>query len=612
MKPALRHLSRNETTVQFGTHPLRAVMLSGLSERVRKWIASLDGTRDLQAVLRDAARAGLDEPRARCLLDHLTGQGVLHDASAAPGCLSELPLAQRDRLRPDLDALDLASNAPDGMITTFERRRKARVRVYGAGRVGAQIVALLAAAGVGTIRVLDPDPARPCDLTPGGLTWDEVGLPREAGAVAVARRLTAGDPPPPSRFQARDLVRPAPSPAVPTVPARFPQDSVVKWGGITPSIAHKAAQAMAGRPAPRPAGGTAQRPGGGAAPHEARERSPQRATTRNAQEPTGRRAQGPGGGTPQTANSGTAQKPDSERAKDPNRTGTGKAGGERRASERAARRATDPAGTRRTTGPAGTAGTVEAAGTAGATQETRTAGEAGATQKARAVGGAGATQKARAVGGAGATQKTRTVGGAGGRQETRAVEAVGVPRVSAYERELGEDACRPTVNVLAGGPYLGDRTERPDLVILAPVTPLDGVLVNELIDYDIPHLLVSAFEGHGAVGPLVLPGLTACVHCLDLARRDRDPDWGMVTAQLGGYPPGEIACDVAMAGVVAAGAVGHALAFLDGRTPAVTNGTLEVTPDWQWIRRSWAIHPQCRCMRNKQYSLRMVMAPNRD
>ncbi|MEV1169580.1 hypothetical protein [Nonomuraea sp. NPDC049784] len=138
------------------------------------------------------------------------------------------------------------------------------------------------------------------------------------------------------------------------------------------------------------------------------------------------------------------------------------------------------------------------------------------------------------------------------------------------------------------------------------------MLVNELTSLGIPHLLASAFEGHGIVGPLVTPGKTACLHCLDLTRRDRDPGWPIVTARLGGYPPGEIACDSTLAAVVAAEATGHALAYLDGKEPVVTNGTMDVTPDWRWKRRSWKAHPQCRCMRNNPYSLRMVMSPNRD
>ncbi|TLF55809.1 thiamine biosynthesis protein ThiF, partial [Nonomuraea sp. KC401] len=135
VKPALRRIVRDEHTLQYGAHPLRAVMLSGLSRPVRAWIESLDGTRDLQQVLRGAADAGLEEDHARSVLDQLIRQGAVHDAATGPGSLRDLPLAERDRLRPELDALDLASTSPEGGIAVLERRRGKRVRVYGAGRV---------------------------------------------------------------------------------------------------------------------------------------------------------------------------------------------------------------------------------------------------------------------------------------------------------------------------------------------------------------------------------------------------------------------------------------------------------------------------------------------
>ncbi|WP_206059662.1 ThiF family adenylyltransferase, partial [Nonomuraea zeae] len=166
--------------------------MSGLTQAVRQWIEGLDGTRELDAVLEDAQAAGLDEIRAQFLLEQLAAQGALHDAATSHAPLHDLPLAERDRLRPDLDALDLASTATDGGIGMLLRRREKRVRVYGAGRVGAQVIALLAASGVGNIRVIDPGLVRPGDITPGGLTWAEVGLTREVGAVAVVRRLTSG------------------------------------------------------------------------------------------------------------------------------------------------------------------------------------------------------------------------------------------------------------------------------------------------------------------------------------------------------------------------------------------------------------------------------------
>ncbi len=508
MKPALRRILRDEQTLQYGVHPLRAVMLSGLARSVRQWIEGLDGTRDLERVLDAANAAGLDEIRARSLLDQLAAQGALHDAATSPAPLRDLTLAERDRLRPDLDALDLASTAPEGGIGLLSRRLKARVRVYGAGRVGAQIVVLLAAAGVGHIRVIDSGSVRASDLTPGGLTWSEVGLTREEGAVAVARRLSSGGRTPGIGTEPPDTATPQPRSTVP--PTR----------GVT-SPPRGAASQPPGAASQRP--GAASPPGGASSPHAT--------ASANVSPPSGR-----------------AARPTARPSAIPS-----------------------PSLTPALAQPSPRRGPAEGNGQRSAGRPPRPTTASPGTAEARPTG-----------------------------------------RSKSRRRIDGQDLARPAVEVLAGGTYLGDRSDRPDLVILAPVLPLDGVLVNELVSLGIPHLLASAFEGHGTVGPLVLPGETACLHCLDLTRRDHDPAWPIVTARLGGYPPGEIACDTTLATLVAAEAVGHALAHLEGRESAVTNGTMEVTPDWRWKRGSWPVHPQCRCMRNNPYSLRMVMSPHRD
>jgi bacteriocin biosynthesis cyclodehydratase domain-containing protein len=116
----------------------------------------------------------------------------------------------------------------------------------------------------------------------------------------------------------------------------------------------------------------------------------------------------------------------------------------------------------------------------------------------------------------------------------------------------------------------------------------------------VPHLAVAASEAIGVVGPLVLPGDTACLRCLDLTRAERDPAWPLILAQLTGGGADPPACDTVLAAAVAAQAAAQTLAFVDrpASASAVTNGTLElVLPDWQWRRRTWEPHDRCGCGR---------------
>jgi bacteriocin biosynthesis cyclodehydratase domain-containing protein len=146
----------------------------------------------------------------------------------------------------------------------------------------------------------------------------------------------------------------------------------------------------------------------------------------------------------------------------------------------------------------------------------------------------------------------------------------------------------------AGGEPLAGA--RPDLVVLIGTHVPE--LAASLMRGQIPHLAAAAGEAIGVVGPLVIPGASACLRCLDLARTDRDPAWPLILAQLAGRRPDPPACDATLAAAVAAQATAQAMAFVDrpGRTGPVSNGTLElVLPGWQWRRRTWLPHPACTC-----------------
>lgn len=48
---------------------------------------------------------------------------------------------------------------------------------------------------------------------------------------------------------------------------------------------------------------------------------------------------------------------------------------------------------------------------------------------------------------------------------------------------------------------------------------------------DLPHLHVGAFGERATVGPFVVPGVTSCLRCAHLHRRDADPAWPLLAVQ---------------------------------------------------------------------------------
>jgi bacteriocin biosynthesis cyclodehydratase domain-containing protein len=335
LKPGLRRLWRDDSTLQIGTDPDRAVVLGGLDPRVAGLVDALDGTRDEKAVVAAARTKGLDPEQVRRLMGLLGACGALDDASTDPTPLAGLSAAERDRLAPDLAALSLRSRAADRGLGALARRRAAVVEVHGAGRVGATLAVLLGAAGVGAVHVRDPAQTRPGDVSTGGLRPEDVGRSRQDAATDAVRRVS-------------------------------------------------------------------------------------------------------------------------------------------------------PAATVR-----------------------------------------GGTSAA--------------------------------------------------------------------LVVLAPVGALTARPAPALLGR--AHLAVWIREGRGVVGPLVLPGASSCLHCHDLHRRDRDPLWPRIAAQLASDPMEAPPCEAPLAMAVAALGAAQALAHLDGEpAPTTLDGTLEVTlPDLTVRRRSWQPHPECGC-----------------
>jgi len=335
LTPAARRLWRDPATLQLGHGTARAAVLAGVEPGTRAALALLDGTRNREQLLAAGSSVGCAPDRMTALLDLLGQAGLLDDASDDRTVLQGLTPAERERLAADLGSLALVRG--DGGLPAARHRRSTRVLVVGAGRVGAPLAAMLGAAGVGAVDVVDEGTTRPEDTGVGGLELADVG--RSRGEAA------------------RERLR-------------------------------------------------------------------------------------------------------------------------------------------------------------------------------------------------------------------RAAPSVG---------------CSPVA--------------KADLVVLAPGRPEQLEDARRLVDIGTPHLLAQIRGTVGVVGPLVLPGRSACLTCLDLTRTDLDPQWPSLAAQLASPSRSRDACDGPLAVMVAAQAVQQVLALVDGTIdPAAVGGTLEIAlPDWRWRRRSWPLHEACGC-----------------
>src|SRR5690606_5325555 len=85
-------------------------------------------------------------------------------------------------------------------------------------------------------------------------------------------------------------------------------------------------------------------------------------------------------------------------------------------------------------------------------------------------------------------------------------------------------AGRPQVRLLSHWSDL--EHERPGLTLVTStrVEP-DRALTELLVRRDLPHLVVRLDQQTARLGPMVIPGRTPCLNCLDLLQAAADPLW---------------------------------------------------------------------------------------
>lgn len=197
----------------------------------------------------------------------------------------------------------------------------------------------------------------------------------------------------------------------------------------------------------------------------------------------------------------------------------------------------------------------------------------------------------------------------GGHTEPCDISPGGLPPASVGERR--DTAARQLVRRSAAGPAprAAETAGSPaggepglSLIVMAPRDSFtayvpDPRAAEPWITSGTPHLYAGVMEATGFVGPLVLPGGTACAGCLALDRAAGDEDWTRMLSQWqSGRRTAVQACDLGLATAVAGLAAAHALSFLDGELPASTGARWEAAlPLLDWRTERLGPHPDCSC-----------------
>jgi bacteriocin biosynthesis cyclodehydratase domain-containing protein len=155
-------------------------------------------------------------------------------------------------------------------------------------------------------------------------------------------------------------------------------------------------------------------------------------------------------------------------------------------------------------------------------------------------------------------------------------------------------AGRPRLRIDVASHWSKPEGARADLTVIASETvEPDRLLTDDLVRTDQPHLIVRSTGNAVVVGPLVVPGRTACLHCTDLTRRDADSSWPALLDQLTRL---RLPADPTLSAWAASVAATQAVGYLRGGTPEACGATIELGDNDLLTRwRSWHSHPSCGC-----------------
>jgi hypothetical protein len=148
----------------------------------------------------------------------------------------------------------------------------------------------------------------------------------------------------------------------------------------------------------------------------------------------------------------------------------------------------------------------------------------------------------------------------------------------------------------AGGLGVAAPGELPSAWLLVAADEPPRGDIDPLVREGAPYLLVTCGAA-ARIGPLVVPGETACLRCVDAHLAESDPRRPLVVEQAARAALGSDAApvDPTLETLALVWAVRDLARYAEGDRPATWSATVDVDHAGPAVRREWERHPHCGC-----------------
>ena len=129
-------------------------------------------------------------------------------------------------------------------------------------------------------------------------------------------------------------------------------------------------------------------------------------------------------------------------------------------------------------------------------------------------------------------------------------QLVGRPRIDALRAMLAASPNKAVVST--GKKLLEKQLQKIDCSVLIVQQVIEPRRYSHWVNRDVPHIAVSFDSEFASISPMIIPGQTACLFCLENMRTDQDDNWPVLASQLIGSQKkfDDVASQLFAAGVV--------------------------------------------------------------